>query len=271
MRTDGFHCRRESAGTEPVVLKVVSVTGVAFTGHHGPTNVRLSFVQYYKISNRCRERTASKAEMCTKRTHPRTHTHTGSEVREGTNGAGGVIRVGVGNGDGNGVGGGNGDVNGDGDGAGTGTGVETRGRTQDGNGDGSGHGNESSSGDRNGDEGGNGDGNEDGIGEDGGEAKKGKKPHKSCRRNPALSFRTHHHLCRQRVALAGTRQVRSQGPVSVHAHRTERVNGSEGREGANGVGGGIIVEGGSGDANGVGSGNVEVNENRGEGEQRNVR
>ena len=47
--------------------------------------------------------------------------------------------------------------------------------------DGSGDGNESSSGDGNGDEDGNGDGNEDGIGEGGREAKKRKKPHRSCR------------------------------------------------------------------------------------------
>ena len=75
----------------------------------------------------------------------------------------------------------------------------------------------------------------------------------------ALSFRTRHHLCRQGVALASTRQLRSQGPVSVQAHRTERVTGSEGREGANGVGGGIGVDGGNGDGNGVGGGNGDVN------------
>ena len=45
-----------------------------------------------------------------------------------------------------------------------------------------------------------------------------------------------HRRCR-RVALAGIRQLRSQGPVSVHAHRTEGVTGSTGREGANEVGG----------------------------------
>ena len=32
----------------------------------------------------------------------------------------------------------------------------------------------------------------------------------------ALSFHTHHHLCRQGVALASTRQPHSQGPTSVH-------------------------------------------------------
>ena len=49
--------------------------------------------------------------------------------------------------------------------------------------------------------------------------------------------------------LASTRQLRSQDPVSVHAHRTEGATGSEGREGGNGVGGGI------GDGNRVGGGN----------------
>ena len=66
----------------------------------------------------------------------------------------------------------------------------------------------------------------------------------------ALSFRTRHHLCRQGVALASTRQPHSQGPASVHAHRTGGVTGSEGQEGANGVGGGIGVGGGNGDGNG---------------------
>ena len=66
----------------------------------------------------------------------------------------------------------------------------------------------------------------------------------------ALSFRTRHHLCRQGVALASTRQIRSQGPASVQAHRTGGVTGSEGQEGANGVGGGIGVGGGNGDGNG---------------------
>ena len=36
----------------------------------------------------------------------------------------------------------------------------------------------------------------------------------------ALSFRTRHHLCRRGVALASTRQLHSQGPASVQAHRT---------------------------------------------------
>ena len=44
----------------------------------------------------------------------------------------------------------------------------------------------------------------------------------------ALSFRTRHHLCRQGVALASTQQLRSQNPVSLHAHRTEGVTQSEG-------------------------------------------
>ena len=75
----------------------------------------------------------------------------------------------------------------------------------------------------------------------------------------ALSFRTRHHLCRQGVALASTQKLRSQGPVSVQAHRTEGVTGSEGQEGANRVGGGIGVGGGNGDGNGVGGGNGDVN------------
>ena len=66
----------------------------------------------------------------------------------------------------------------------------------------------------------------------------------------ALSFRTRHRLCRQGVALASTRRPHSQGPASVQAHRTGEVTGSEGREGANGVGGGIGVGGGNGDGNG---------------------
>ena len=66
---------------------------------------------------------------------------------------------------------------------------------------GGGGGDESSSGDGNGDENGNGDGNEDEIGEGGRETKKSKKPHKSRRRDQALSFRTRHHLYKQRVRL----------------------------------------------------------------------
>ena len=75
----------------------------------------------------------------------------------------------------------------------------------------------------------------------------------------ALSFRTRHHLCRQGVALTRPRRLHSQGPVSVQAHRTEEVAGSEGREGANGVGGGVGVEDGNGDGNRIGSGNGDVN------------
>ena len=70
------------------------------------------------------------------------------------------------------------------------------------------------------------------------------------------SFRTRHHLCRQGVALASIRQLRLQGPVSVQAHRTEGLTGSEGREEANGVG--IGVGGGNEDGNGVGGGNRDV-------------
>ena len=66
----------------------------------------------------------------------------------------------------------------------------------------------------------------------------------------ALSFRTRHHLWRQGVALASTRQPHSQGPASVQAPRTGGVTESEGQEGANGVRGGIGVGGGNGDGNG---------------------
>ena len=41
LRTDGVHYR-ESAGTGPVVSKVVPVTGAALAGHHEPINVHLS-------------------------------------------------------------------------------------------------------------------------------------------------------------------------------------------------------------------------------------
>ena len=71
----------------------------------------------------------------------------------------------------------------------------------------------------------------------------------------ALSFRTRQHLCRQGVTLAGTRRPHSQGPASVQAHHTGGVTGSEGQEGANGVGGGN----GNGNRDGAGTG-VEVNE-----------
>ena len=47
--------------------------------------------------------------------------------------------------------------------------------------------------------------------------------------------------------------------MSVQAHRTDGVTGSERQKGANGVGGGIGVAGGNGDGNGVGGGNGDVN------------
>ena len=61
--------------------------------------------------------------------------------------------------------------------------METRGRTQYWNGVRSRDGNESSSGDGNGDEDGSGNGIEDRIGEGEREAKKRKKPHRSCIRH----------------------------------------------------------------------------------------
>ena len=75
----------------------------------------------------------------------------------------------------------------------------------------------------------------------------------------ALSFRTRHHLCRQGVALASTRQLRFQSPASVHAHRTKGIIESEEREEANVVGGGIGVGGGNGDGNRVRGGNEDLN------------
>ena len=50
LRTDGVHCR-ESAGTGPVNLKVVPVTGAVLAGHHGPINVRISFPQPLLVSS----------------------------------------------------------------------------------------------------------------------------------------------------------------------------------------------------------------------------
>ena len=56
-----------------------------------------------------------------------------------------------------------------------------------------------------GDEDGKVDGSEDEIKKGKGEARESKKLHKRCRRDHTFSFRTRHHLCRQAVALAGTR------------------------------------------------------------------
>ena len=47
--------------------------------------------------------------------------------------------------------------------------------------------------------------------------------------------------------------------MSINAHRTERVTGSEGREEWNGTGGKIRVWGGNGDGNSVGGGNGDMN------------
>ena len=61
------------------------------------------------------------------------------------------------------------------------------------------------------------------------------------------------------MALAGNRQLCSQGFVPVYAHLTEGVTGSEVRAGANKVGRGIGVGGENGDGNGVGGENGDVN------------
>ena len=102
-------------------------------------------------------------------------------------------------------------------------------RPQDGNRNGSGDLNDINFGDENAEEDVNCDGNGDGTREGGGEVKKRNKPHKNCRRDQALLFRTRHHLGRQGVVVAGTRQLRSQGLVPVHAHRTEGVTMSTGQ------------------------------------------
>ena len=74
----------------------------------------------------------------------------------------------------------------------------------------------------------------------------------------ALLFRTRYHLSKHGVALAGTRQLRSQSLVSIHAHRTEEVTGSKAREEANRLGGGIGLRAGIGDGNAVGIGTPDV-------------
>ena len=73
-------------------------------------------------------------------------------------------------------------------------------------------------------------GREDGIGEGVEGAKKRKKAQKKFRRdqNPFIPHAPY--IYRRLVALAGTRQLHSQGPVPVHAHRTERVTGSKRQE-----------------------------------------
>ena len=67
----------------------------------------------------------------------------------------------------------------------------------------------------------------------------------------ALSFRARHHLCREGVEIARTRQLRSQGPVSVHARCTEGVIRCDRRERANVDGNGVGDEYGAGTGAGV--------------------
>ena len=64
------------------------------------------------------------------------------------------------------------------------------------------------------------------------------------------------------------RQLRSQGPVSVQAHRIEGVTGFKSQEGANGVGVRIGVGGGNGDGHGVGGGNGNMKTVMGTGTER---
>ena len=51
LRNDGVYCR-ESAGTGPLNLKVVPVTGVALAGHHAPNNMRFAFPYKFITASR---------------------------------------------------------------------------------------------------------------------------------------------------------------------------------------------------------------------------
>ena len=64
----------------------------------------------------------------------------------------------------------------------------------------------------------------------------------------ALLIRTRYHLCKQGVALAGTRQLRSQGPVSVHAPTVPSPGDGKERTGS-----GAESESGTGSKMGTGS------------------
>ena len=68
-----------------------------------------------------------------------------------------------------------------------------------------------------------------------------------------LSFRTHHHLCREGVVVASTRQLRSQGRCQYKYIVPRGLR--DPWDGKGGVG----VGGGSGDSNGVRGGNGDVN------------
>ena len=174
----------------------------------------------------------------------RTEGVTGSEGREGANGVGVGIGVRGGNGDGNG------DVNGDGDRAGTGTatGVEANKGTKDGSGDGRGDGRERGWRPGDGNRMGTGAGTETRAvaevvtgarmimgtgtrigsgrgGEGGGEAKKRKKPHKSCR----------HHVGNG-GDLGGKKKKRTKERVgAVTANPDNLANNKEAGEGAQGT------------------------------------
>ena len=60
------------------------------------------------------------------------------------------------------------------------------------------------------------------------------------------------------MALAGTRQLRLQGPGSTHTHQTEEVSRCEVGEKTNGFKGGIRVGNRNRDWNGGGGGNRDV-------------
>ena len=71
----------------------------------------------------------------------------------------------------------------------------------------------------------------------------------------ALSFRTRHHLCRRRVTLADSQQLRSHDPMPVQANCTEGRTRSKGQEGANGDGNEVEDREEGGNRNGDGGGN----------------
>ena len=76
--------------------------------------------------------------------------------------------------------------------------------------------------------------------------------------NTYTQTHTHTHARTGTFIPHASSSMQTEGSACRHPtapYRTEEVTGSEGREGANVVGGGIGVGGGKGDGHGVGSGN----------------
>ena len=158
--------------------------------------------------------------------------------------------------------------------------METRGWTLDWSGDeikgSSGEGNGNGSGSRDGIR----DGNENENGEErGGEGQLWHSPHqeRSTVEDQALPFHAWHHLCRQKVAFAGSQQLPTQDLPPARRCGTKGRIGHQGREGGNsdgyryGGGHGNEAEYGSDyecrdrSENGIGNGNGNGDENRDEG------